>query len=671
MRVAPRSGWTMSARTVLCLGLAAGVLVAGCASTGARGVRREEWPAYGRDPGGMRHSPLTQINRDNVGRIEVAWTYRTGELATYSGTRLATEAAFEATPLMVDGVLYLSTPTNRVIALEAATGKERWVYDPKLDLKLNYSEVTSRGVSTWTDRGKKPGEPGHRRIYVGTLDGRLIALDAATGRPAEDFGQRGVIDLKAGAGATLDGQYQVTSPPAIAKNLVIVGNAYGDNRGVETPRGLVRAFDARSGALVWSWDPIPRQPGDPGYETWSGPLAHRTGSANVWPPISVDPERDLVFLPTTSPSPDYYGGERKGQNLFANCVVALRASTGKLIWHFQTVHHDLWDYDTPMQPILISLARDGRSIPAVAVGTKAGHIFVFHRETGAPLFPIEERPVPRSDIPGEQAWPTQPFPVKLPVFGLRRVTAEDAWGLTASDAAVARRRIAELRYEGPYTPVSLGGSIEAPSNTGGFNWGGLSYDPARSIVVGAVNRFAAITRLFRRADAPAPAGPNIRLEAEIGAMRDTPYVLQRTYLVDLARGALPYTRPPWGTLAAVNLQTGALQFEVPLGFMLDPKDYPESEQWGSISLGGPTTTAGGLVFIAATRDRHLRAFDIETGALLWKAPLPAGAQATPMTYEVGGTQYVVIAAGGHGKLGTTLGDFVMAFALPPSLRRSS
>jgi quinoprotein glucose dehydrogenase len=612
----------------------------------------------------MRHSPLTQIDRANVGQLQVAWTHRTGELATYEGTTLASKAAFEATPLMVEGTLYLSTPTNRVIALDAATGMERWVYDPKLDLKLNYSEVTSRGVSTWVDPSKRPGEAGYRLIYVGTLDGRMIALDAATGRPAPGFGVGGFVDLKPAAGATLDGQYQVTSPPAVIGDLVVVGNAYGDNRAVETPRGIVRALDARSGADRWSWDPIPRQPGDRGHETWSGPLAHRTGSANVWPPISADPERDLVFLPTTSPSPDYYGGERKGANLFANCVVALRASTGKLVWYFQTVHHDLWDYDVPMQPVLIELERDGTRVPAVVIGTKAGHIFVLHRETGVPLFPVEERPVPQSTVAGEQTAPTQPFPVDLPVFGLRRVGTDDAWGLTAADVERARTRISELHHEGPYTPVGLVETIEAPSNTGGFNWGGLSYDPVRAIVVGAVNRFAAIVRLYPRGEAPASTGPNIRLESEIGRMRDTPYVVQRTYLLDFEHGALPVTKPPWGTLAAVNLRTRTLQFEVPLGYMLDPAQHAEAEQWGSISLGGPMTTASGLVFVAATRDNHLRALDVENGALLWKALLPAGAQATPMTYEVGGTQYVVISAGGHGKLGTKLGDYVIAFALP-------
>jgi quinoprotein glucose dehydrogenase len=389
--------------------------------------------------------------------------------------------------------------------------------------------------------------------------------------------------------------------------------------------------------------------------------------------MSVDPARDLVFLPTTAPSPDYYGGDRRGQNLLANCVVALRASTGALVWAFQTSHHDLWDYDVPMQPVLLSLARDGRQVPAVATGTKHGHLFVLHRQTGEPLFPVEERPVPQSTVPGEQTWPTQPFPVTLPVFGLRSLSADDAWGLTPADTERARQQIAALRYEGPFTPVGLEPTAEAPSNTGGFNWGGLGYDPQRGILVGAVNRFAAIVQLFPRREAPdvratQPAG-GIRLEAEVGPMLGTPYIGRRTYLLDMARGKLPYTKPPWGTLAAVNLQTGRLQFEVPLGTMLDPAQYPEAERWGSINLAGPMTTAGGLVFVAASVDEHLRAFDVETGQLLWQSRLPAGGQATPMTYMVDGTQYVIQAAGGYAQLGTTLGDYVVAYALPGKVRR--
>jgi quinoprotein glucose dehydrogenase len=620
----------------------------------------EEWPVYARDPGGMRHSPLTQIHRGNVRALQVAWTFRTGELATHMGTQFPVDkVAFEATPIMVDGMLYISTASGRVFALEAATGRQRWVYDPRIDLNVRYSNPVSRGVSTWVDLTIRPGEPGHRSIFLGTLDGRLIALDAATGHPRPTFGRGGSLDLTSGAapyggnshsGQMPAGQYNVTSPPAVIGDVVIVGAAVGDNIPIVQQRGLVRAYDARSGALRWSWDPVPRQPGESGCETWTNGLAHRTGAANVWAPISVDPARDLVFLPTTAPSPNYYGGERRRQNLFANCVVALRASTGALVWAFQTSHHDLWDYDVPMQPLLFSLERGGQIVPAVAVGTKQGHLFVLHRETGEPLFPVEERPVPQSTVPGEETSLTQPFPVDLPVFGLRRLTPEDAWGLTLEDTEVARQKIAALRYQGPFTPVGLEPTAEAPSNTGGFNWGRLSYDPQRRILVGAVNRFAAIVQLYPRRQEPEgrashPAG-GIRLEAEVGSMLGTPYILQRTYLIDVAKGKLPYTKPPWGTLAAVNLKRGGLQFEVPLGAMLDPAQHPEAVHWGPVNLSGPMTTAGGLVFVAASVDEHLQAFDVETGQLLWQSRLPAGGQATPMTYMVDGTQYVIQAAGG-------------------------
>jgi quinoprotein glucose dehydrogenase len=629
----------------------------------AEGMSEREWPAYGRDAGGMRHSPLTQITPKNVSALQVAWTYHTGELATYRGTDFAEKAAFEATPLMLDGTLYLSTPTNRVIALDAATGAEQWVFDPQIDHSHDYSEVTSRGVAVWTDAATEPSAPGARRVFLGTLDGRLIALDASTGESVAEFGDGGKIDLTQGVGRVELGEYQVTSPPAVIGNLVIVGSAIGDNRAVESERGIVRAYDARTGELRWSWDPVPREPGESGYETWAGQLAHKTGAANVWPPISVDVARNLVFLPTTAPSPDYFGGERLGENLFANSVVALRASTGELVWHFQTVHHDLWDYDVPMQPLLLELERNDEQIPAVAVGTKVGHLFVLHRETGEPLFPVEERHVPQTDVPGEQTWPTQPFPVELPLFALRELTPDDAWGLTPEQRDASQKWIASLRSEGPFTPVSLRGSVQVPSNVGGFNWGGLSYDSERGLLVGATNRIAAVVRLVPREEAPAGQETDRRLEAEVGQQRETPYVVERTYLLD-SETRLPLTPPPWGTLAAVDLSTGALAWEVPLGLMIDPAEVPEAVDWGAVNLGGPMTTASGLVFIAASVDGLFRAFAVETGELLWQDPLPAGGQATPMSYAVDGTQFVVIAAGGHGKLGTPLGDAVVAYTLP-------
>jgi quinoprotein glucose dehydrogenase len=614
----------------------------------------------------MRYTGLKQINKSNVGQLTAAWTCRTGELKKYEGTSVMEQAAFETTPVLIGRTLYLSTPSDRVFAVDAATGQERWVYDPRVDLKAGHSEVTSRGVAVWPAGGKKTGSSvaAALRIFIGTIDGRLIALDAATGQPAASFGKDGMVDLSKVAGG--DGNVAETSPPAVVGDLVIVGSSLGDNQRFNYPPGVVRAYNVMTGELAWTWDPIPQNPADSAYATWNGPKAHQAGGANAWSILSVDAARDLLFVPTTCPSPDYYGGERIGKNLNANSIVALRASTGKLVWSFQVVHHDLWDFDIAAQPVLIDLDKGGRKIPAVVVGTKMGHIFVLNRETGVSLFPVEERRVPASTVAGEQAWTTQPFPVKPAPLGIQGLGREDAWGLTPEDKTEARQRIARYRSEGPFTPPSYEGSIMAPGNVGGINWSGMCYDPRTGTLYTNINRVAAIIRMLPRekVDQVEREEPGV-MRAETGRQEGTPYVMKRDYLFKAdERGMIMQTQPPWGTLVAIDLHTGDKKWEVPLGAMLDTRRWPEAKNWGSINFGGAIVTGGDLVFVAASRDGYFRAFDSKTGAVLWETLLPAGGQATPMSYSLDGKQYVVIAAGGHGRLKTKMGDYLVAFALP-------
>ncbi|HEY7099250.1 MAG TPA: pyrroloquinoline quinone-dependent dehydrogenase [Terriglobales bacterium] len=604
------------------------------------------WRSYSNEPDGTRYSTLAQVDRSNVARLQVAWTFHTGALGSPLGSandhELDKKAAFEATPILVGGKLFFSTPYDHVIALEPRTGAKLWEFDPKLELPYGASEVTSRGVSAWSDPSAKRGMACALRIFVGTIDGRLIALDGETGKPCSDFGDHGEVELSAGVKLRDPGDYQVTSAPAIFRDLVITGSSIGDNRAVTIERGIVRAYEVRTGKLRWSWDPIP----------WALKTEPRTGAGNAWSTLAVDEERDLVFIPTGSASPDYYGGIRKGDNKWANSVVALRASTGEFIWGFQVVHHDLWDFDVASQPALFAW-RDGT--PAIAITTKMGRIFVLNRLTGAPLIPVVEEPAPPSDIPGEEASPTQPSGISVVP---EKLTADEAFGATPEEKKYCADKIAESRSEGIFTPPSVKGTIVFPGNVGGVNWGSSAYDPGRHLLYTDTNRLAMWVRLIPRDkfDSERETGRNNRLSGEFASQRGAPYGMYRQPL--LSPKGSPCNAPPWGTVAAVDLFTGKKVWDVPLG------SYSPGTKTGTINLGGPIVTAGGLVFSAAGQDGYLYAFDADTGRELWAYQLPAGGQATPMTYSVGGKQFLVIAAGGHGKLGTKQGDYVLAFALP-------
>lgn len=614
----------------------------------------DQWPAYGGDAGGTRYSSLTDITRDNVSKLEVAWTYRTGELGT--DARSGRSLTFEATAVHFDGRLYLPTAFEKVIALDPDTGREIWTYDARIDRSRSYSEVTSRGVSTWRDPDGAARSACDRRIFLGTIDARLIALDAVSGKACAGFGAQGEVNLADGVGRRGSGDYQVTSPPAVLRDLVIVGSSIGDNWSTDTGSGVVRAFDARTGALRWSWNPLAAASGS------------RVGAANAWSVISVDAARDLVFIPTSSPSPDFFGGLRAGDNRDANSVVALRGATGERVWGFQTVHHDLWDYDLAAQPALVRVTQGGRSRDAVAQATKMGLLFLLDRETGKPLFPVEERRVAPSDIAGETSSPTQPFPVKpRPLMPHAPITEDAVWGLTDADRADCRAMLKQYRAAGIYTPPSLQGTVMTPGNGSGTNWGSVAYDPRRQLLVLNTSRLATFVQLIPRAEAAAVRERSQKAGEtyEFGSQEGAPYVMRRRTF--LSSKGIPCLAPPWGMLAAVDLASGDVRWEVPLGRGL--ADHPLAPVIGPDIVGipnngGPLVMASGLVFIAATMDKKLRAFDIETGRELWETTLPRVGMATPMTYRAAnGRQMVVIAAGGHGKARLEPGDHVVAYAL--------
>ena len=494
---------------------------------------------------------------------------------------------------------------------------------------------------------------------MGTNDARLIALDVRSGVPCHTFGDNGEVKINPGMDLLWPGEFQFTSPPVVLNDTVIIGSSISDNARVRAPKGVVRAYDSRSGVLKWTFDPIPRNLNEGGQENWQGKWPPMEGHANVWAPMSVDAARGLVIFPTSSASPDFYGGLRPGDNRHANSVVALDVETGVVQWSFQTVHHDVWDYDIPAQPGLYTVWRDGRFHDVVAQVTKTGHVFVLDRDTGEPFLPVEERPTPQNGVVGEALSPTQPVPTLTPAIVPNRISSKDAFGMTWFDRNTCRRIIENSRAEGLFTPPSVEGTILYPANSGGANWGGAAYDPRRNLLVVNMSNIAHLIKLIPEADVEEVS--KVFHDSEVSPQAGAPYGIKRD--VFLSPLDLPCTPPPWGVMAGVDLSTGKIVWRKRLGTTEDVAGGL-ALPFGTPNVGGPIITAGGLVFIGAAMDNYLRAFDVVTGKELWKGRLPAGGQATPMTYEWKGRQYVVIYAGGHGRMGTTLGESVVAFALP-------
>jgi quinoprotein glucose dehydrogenase len=616
----------------------------------ASSAQDQAWPAYGGAEGGGRYTPLRQIAAENLDRLEVAWTFHTGE--TGPGDRVSRRLTFEATAIVVGDSLFVSTAYGRVFALDARSGAQRWRFDAHIDPATHYAEAANRGVAVWVDPAAAPGAPGAvcaLRIFVGTLDARLIALDGRSGQLCADFNGKGEVALRDPdwPRAMEKGDYGVTSPPAVVGDLVITGSAIGDNRAAAVESGVVRAFDVRSGRQRWAWQPV----------------GQTLSAANAWAPLSADSARDLVFVPTGSAAPDFFGGARRGDNAHANSLVALRASTGEVVWSHQLVHHDLWDYDLPAQPALIELRRNGKAVAAVVQATKMGMVYVFDRETGAPLFEIAERAVPASDVVGEAAAATQPFSALPALSRQSAVQPDDAWGLTFWDRGRCRDQIAQYRSEGIFTPPSLRGTILQPGYGGGSNWGGVAFDPATQTLIANTMNLAMVVALIPRDEFDAQRRAGQYQGWDFARQEGTPYGMRRRVLA--SPWGLPCIKPPWGQLAAVDLGAGTLRWQIPLGSTRDKAPWPLWFDWGMPNFGGPLVTATGLVFIAATTDNYLRAFETASGKLLWKSRLPAGGQSSAMSYSVDGRQYIVVAAGGHGAMETTRGDHVIAFALKP------
>jgi len=615
-------------------------LAAGAASLSFRcfETARGDWPAWGGDDAGTRFSSIDQINKTNVSELQRAWVHHTGEIS--DGSQNPTRTAYECTPLMIDDLLYVVTPYNRLLALNPEDGTETWAFDPKLDLGKRYNLWANRGCSYWTDGSDA-------RLHYGTLDGRIIALDARSGKPCPDFG----------AGGELRVQVRLTSPPAICGDLAVIGG--------NAP--TLRAFDVRSGRLAWTFHKAP--PYDQAaLATWAGDSAKNRRGGVAWPPLSYDQPRNILYVPTDSPTYDYYGGDRAGDNLYSNCILALDASSGKLLWHYQVTHHDIWDYDLPAQPVLFDIERGGERVPALAQVTKQGFVFVLNRVSGEPIFPIEERPVPTNCVPGEHPSPTQPIPTKPAPIARQGMTPDEFSTVTPEHNAWARQLAARYPVKPLYHPGTEQGVIIFPCNQGGGEWGGGCFDPQTGRFFANATNLGDILQMELRRDSIAPTPTGRELVTQEG---ETAQLVHRRRRIDVRQNKFwdpdklwPCQQPPWGALTAIDMATGGHAWQVPLGEIdeLTKKGIPKT---GTINMGGPIVTAGGLVFIAGSNDERFRAFDRDTGEELWTTRLEGSGHANPMTYlgPRSGKQFVVIAAGGGNKLSHRFTDALEGFSL--------
>ncbi|WP_191058184.1 glucose/quinate/shikimate family membrane-bound PQQ-dependent dehydrogenase [Geminicoccus harenae] len=668
--VGQRSGWDLG-RSALALAVLVSVGVAGASllhdphdmpgrlpsdpvtpAAAESPVPPGEWHHYGRTLHGQRYSPLDQIDTANVGQLEVAWTYRTGDMMRPTDV---TETTYQVTPLKVGDLLYLCTPHNLAIALDAATGEERWRFDPQIPEEQDRQHQTCRGVSYHADPALA-GQACATRVFLPTADARLIALDAMTGEVCPGFGENGTVNLWANMPHQKSGFYYSTSPPVVAAGLIVVGGAVNDNYAVEAPSGVIRAYDVDSGALIWNWDsgnPDRTKPLGPG-ETYT------ENSPNSWSVFSADEELGMVYVPLGNRTPDQLGkGRSEAVERFSSSITALDLRTGQVRWVRQTVHHDLWDMDVPAQPSLLDIATSDGIVPALVGPTKQGDIYVLDRRSGEPILPVREVPAPGGAIEGEFTAPTQP--VSALSFMPDPLEEADMWGVSLFDQLACRLRFRSLRYEGRYTPPSLEGTIVYPGNFGTFNWGSVAVDPVRQVMFG-MPTYLAFTSTLIPSDQIGPdekvntgeAGLNLNEGGEYG-------VIMQPFLSPLG---LPCQAPPWGYVAGADLRTGEIAWHHKNGTIQDMAPVPIPLELGVPGIGGPIITAGGVAFLAAAVDNYLRAYDLTTGEQLWQARLPAGGQATPMTYTVGDRQFVVQVAGGHGSIGTDIGDHVIAYALP-------